>query len=504
MDFFSRAIGVSALAVLLAGPGCTELDPTGPGVKDPSAGNDDDDDDDIAGDDDATEAPLEISQLEIQDNPGNPLSCTVRWRTNAQASSYVLFGESLDHEFYAGNEDQVTQHEVLVFGLHAETRYHLQASSTTRDGEVATSSDQTYETGPLPFGEIRFEVDVLDEPRVQAGWTLLNLAVWDALSPTIAVMVDMDGEVVWYHDMGSKEGSADVVVTLEDGDRVLIGGGIPPGSCACEVDLAGEILWKGPEQLVPWGVSGHMHHAFQKVSNGDYVSLVFDYQEGTIHDVISQFDASGEVVWTWETREHLPDAGQIGQKGNMAAVLLDDGGAYYHDRTQNLLYYIDHASKEIAWSYGVGGDFEMAEGHEDPWFSSAHSPEFLDNGNLLVYDNGDYERGFSRVMEYEIDLEDRTTRVVWEYPGSLTDDPWFNPSLGDADRLDNGNTLVVVGTLNEDEGPSRLFEVTPDGALVWQMWLWTEDDGARGLAGSYAAQRIPVLTNTIATTPRVP
>ena len=107
---------------------------------------------------------------------------------------------------------------------------------------------------------------------------------------------------------------------------------------------------------------------------------------------------------------------------------------------------LDLPSRRISWAR-VG-----------PW-REQHDPDFLDNGNLLVFDNrGDLDRGGrSRVVE----VDPRTGGIVWEYPGNGGGSLWSRVR-GDQQRLPNGNTLI------NEETRGRLLEVTPGGEIVWE------------------------------------
>jgi len=66
--------------------------------------------------------------------------------------------------------------------------------------------------------------------------------------------------------------------------------------------------------------------------------------------------------------------------------------------------------------------------------------------------------------------------------------------MGDADRLANGNTLVTAGTLIPGDSPSRVFEVTPQGDIAWELWFSGTDGD---LAAPYMAERIPMLVGEL-------
>jgi hypothetical protein len=89
-----------------------------------------------------------------------------------------------------------------------------------------------------------------------------------------------------------------------------------------------------------------------------------------------------------------------------------------------------------------------------PW-RAQHDPSFLDNGHLLVFDNLGSHRG-SRVLEYDV----QTQAFPWVYPGE-TGKPFLSKIRGMAQRLRNGNTLVVNSVGGE------ILEVTPGQEVVW-------------------------------------
>lgn len=444
----------------------------------------------------ACEEPSGIDGIRLSANPENVLSCFVRWSTDQPMTSRVEFGEGASDQFVVQDPELTTDHELLVLGMRPERSYRLQAISETPGGEEARSPDMVFESGELPFESADIELVVHDEGRVQPGWTLTNLAVGLTVTPTVVVMLDMQGEVVWYHTLGAAVGRADLGVRLVPGDRVLIGGGVPATKRPVEVDLSGTVVWEGPLQPDGLAPQGGMHHDLRELPGGTYLALSFDYEDGHLMDVVEEFDSELETLWSWTTYDHRDVLGSGYPHGNMVGAEPDLSAVYYNARDAGLLYKIDYDSGDILWALGERGDFEMEGGHKYPWFEMQHDPAILEDGHVLVYDNGQLERGFSRVVEIEIDEQEMTARMVWEYPGHLTEDHWFKSHWGDADRLDNGNTLITAGSLLDgDEGPNRIFEVTPDGDVVWEIWETSRTTGEQ--AASYRADRIPALVGLL-------
>jgi len=438
-------------------------------------------------------------EVTVEANEANTLSFFVSWTTDVPATSRVEFGEDGEPEFFVQDEALVTDHQLLVFGMHANTPYDLWIRSFDEEGEEIVSEQRSVETAALPFDDLVLELTVRDEARVQPGWTLTNILVGEALYPATAVMLDDEGLPVWYHVDGEDPARLDFEVTLVDGDRVLFGGSVAPGATPLEVDLSSEVVWRGPQQPNSMDSTppGAMHHTFRKLDDGTYLALVYAQDGGTNHwyDVVHQFDAGGETVWSWEAQQLPLGEPVIYPWGNAAVADLEQDLIYYNTRGYSALYCVDRATGELVWVLGEGGDFAGDPDHDVPWFTEAHAPEFQPDGNLLLHDNGDIDRAASRAVEYELDHEEMTARIVWEYPGEGIEDEWYSFHAGDADRMANGNTLITVGQMIPSGSQSRLFEVTPDREKVWEVWLSSTDEDKA--AAGFSAERIPVLVGQL-------
>jgi hypothetical protein len=96
-----------------------------------------------------------------------------------------------------------------------------------------------------------------------------------------------------------------------------------------------------------------------------------------------------------------------------------------------------------------------------------HDPEFLDNGHLLLYDNGGSAKG-CRVLEYDPLMQ----AIPWAY-ASEDSTAFQAPFRGMKQRLPNGNTLIV------DPDNGRIFEVTLGKELAWEAYYPRDITGAQ-------------------------
>jgi len=121
----------------------------------------------------------------------------------------------------------------------------------------------------------------------------------------------------------------------------------------------------------------------------------------------------------------------------------------------------------IAWRIGrFKSDFTFPNPGDE--FYHEHYVRMLDNGNLLLFDNGNgrpaAEGGqYTRALELALDWSSMTATKVWEYrhqTGASGGTPVYKYAdrVGTAQRLSNGNTIVWFGA---DIDPTTLQEKSP-------------------------------------------
>jgi hypothetical protein len=119
---------------------------------------------------------------------------------------------------------------------------------------------------------------------------------------------------------------------------------------------------------------------------------------------------------------------------------------------------ISPAFQRITWRIGgQGSDFAFPNSADR--FYHQHFVRMLENGNLLLMDNGngrpaDEGGPYSRALELSLDWASMTANKVWEYRHESK----YADKVGSAQRLANGNTLVLFGA---DIDPATLLVKDP-------------------------------------------
>lgn len=261
-----------------------------------------------------------------------------------------------------------------------------------------------------------------------------------------------------------------------------------------------------------WRKDLFSHHELIETSEGNIMTISRETHEykgmNVTFDTIYELSADGKLLSNWSTFEnlnyikkfHMPsklDLPKFIFDSSIYNKIHNKSGRFFYDyyhinsvqslpdteigkkdkRFQkgnwlvslsffDLIVILDKDTKEIVWSWGHGKlDF-------------VHMPRMLDNGNILIFDNGEL-RGYSRVIE----LDPIKKKILWKYE-SNPPESFFSRIAGSAQKLPNGNTLIGESM----EG--HAFEVTKNGNIVWE-WLNPEINAQVKRERFYRITRLP-------------
>ena len=237
---------------------------------------------------------------------------------------------------------------------------------------------------------------------------------------------------------------------------------------------SGALLEMDWESNVVWEYWNPMlHHDYERLPNGNTLVLLFaempadlsarvvggyrtpDDPERMLGDVVAEVKPDGSVVSEWVSWEHLdPDEDKLcplearREWTHANSLSLTRSGDFLVSfRRTDVVGIVSRSTGEFVWKWGPGV------------VSHQHHATQLENGRILLFDNGSHRRGFdySRVVE----VDPATNEIAWEYKGNPVLS-FYSFHISSAQRLPNGNTLVCEG------GTGRLIEVTPSREIVWE------------------------------------
>jgi len=252
-------------------------------------------------------------------------------------------------------------------------------------------------------------------------------------------------------------------------------------------------------------------------------------------DRIIELSPEGKVVWEWVASDHIDEfhfdedarkaiaadrGANTGRGGfdwmhtNSAAYVgpnhwYDQGDKRFapsnvivSSRQSSFIAIIAHDRSahdgSIVWQ--MGPDFSASpELRAIRQIVGQHNAHFIPKGlpgagNVMLFDNGgasgygkpspialNGQNIFARPTSRVLEIDPVTLKLIWSY----TSPTFFATNISGAQRLPNGNTLIT-------EGPDgRLFEVTKEGAIIWEYVFPMFTAGARPSNSVYRAYRLP-------------
>ena len=299
------------------------------------------------------------------------------------------------------------------------------------------------------------------------GYTLFNTN-----GGNHATMIDNLGRVVhrWNYDGGIiysylLENGNLLARTKPPEDVDIVKGLGGSSSSLIEMDWDSEIVWEYKDPM--------LHHDYTRLPNGNTGALLFkeldedisrqvkgghpreDDPKTILGDVIREIGTGGETVNEWEIYSELdfdedvicPLEHRREWTHANSLNLMPNGDFLVSFRNISTVGIISRETGEFVWKWGPGNVFHQ------------HHPTVLENGNILIFDNGSHSQGMDRSRVIEVNPV--TNEIEWEY----TETPalaLYSFHISSAERLDNGNTLICEGAFG------RIFEVTKNGRVVWE------------------------------------
>lgn len=219
----------------------------------------------------------------------------------------------------------------------------------------------------------------------------------------------------------------------------------------------------------------------QVVAGGDSSATVIGL-------VVQEIDVSKNVVFQWRSWDHvqITDSYAI----NLTAANVDyihgnaisptvDGNLLVSCRHFDQVMKIDRMTGEFIWRMGgKNNEFTFVNDISDTTgFWRQHDIRMLPNGNITLFDNGNFHTPpYSRGVEYQLDEPNRTATRVWEYRNSPDNYGFF---MGNVQRLPDGGSVIGWGGSNPN-----VTEVHADGTKAFELTL---DSGVF----NYRAYRYP-------------
>lgn len=392
-------------------------------------------------------------------------------------------------------------------------------------------------------------VTIYDPARTWPGYTVLS-----PLATPAVLVIDMNGHVVKRWDGFNNSAGGPARILPGGGVLAASGARPPHQESLelVERDFAGNVVWRFDRnervELRDGGTvwSARQHHDWQRADfpAGYYspettpgtagantlILTHVNHRVPAVSDALLEDDRlievapDGRIVWEWTAAEHIDELGFAADARAAIRTAADVNAArgsfdwlhinsatyvgpnrwfdagderFAPDSRQASLLAIVARDGRIVWQ--IGPDFSAStELRKIRQIIGQHHAHLIPKGlpgagHLLVFDNGgssgygfagpiapDGVGAFARATSRVLEINPLTLELVWSYAAPR----FFSTNISGAQRLPNGNTLVTEGA------GGRVFEVTTDGAIVWE-YMNPLFAGPRSSNDVYRAYRLP-------------
>lgn len=378
----------------------------------------------------------------------------VEWSTPLAPvqSAVVEFGLTASYGMQAPVDFTQSNNRTLLLGLKPSRKYHLRVVAN-RMGQTFTSEDHTIQTGPVT-NLLAPPAMTLINASARAGGFIVA-ATYNKMSSgnPMAYILDADGELVWWHQ-----------VRLDNTTRA-------------------RMTYDGKYLALISALSPNSSGAIELISMDGATSKMFNLR-GANHDLVPTPD--GKIGYLGAIT-----GGTVPRPcGKIYELDISDGSTKLIYDTANLWSGSCHANalrysvnegiytvSDLDHSQIIGvdraGTFRWVANKDKLLWKWQHGHHLL-KGSLLIYSNGNNE-----VFEYTMDGKGGLGKRIFSYQGGGK-----TRTLGDVQRLGNGNTLVTYsneGVFHEVDARGKLvqiikFKQAAPGYVMWRSSLYGAPD----------------------------
>ncbi len=427
-----------------------------------------------------------------------------------------------------------TTHTLPLVGFPAESSHTVVLCATDELAREACSEPLPFTVSAGPPTAPTVELLESDAGRFAAGWTLFPPFSDEG---DLVLLADADGVVVWAFTAPRDWKS----VTVTDHGTLT---GIENTNLV-EMDWLGRVVRRfrpSSQTLDPGEIPmplDNPHHELIPLADGSIYTLdttsrvvdgfPIDYDFSAFTDanvaeqVVVHLGGDGTLLESWSLLDTL-DPLRLGWSsldltikgdldwGHANAIAIDDvdDTLVISLRHQDTIVKLDPATGDVRWILanhdGWNPTFQPALltpiGAPFAWPAHQHGPQLLEDGGILLFDNGNENHTtpysdaawmpqLSRVVQYRVDDVARTVAQLWDWrhPDGL-----YSQALGNADlQVETGSVLATFSYLAKEDGvangeigrgrnSTRITEFDPvTEDVVWDLSVW--DDAVESPGG---------------------
>ena len=399
-----------------------------------------------------------------------PLSAIVKFISEEECSIKLIV-EDIEKDF----KEIKREHEIPVLGLIENNENKIKIICKYKNGEEREFV-HIIKTDKLPEGYPVIDIKKCDNDNIYDGMIGMSLGKSEGVRTIehLYSIIDNKGRVRWLYTGVS----CHVFMRLKNGN-LIVDAPVSSGICGAytaagfiEIDMLGKIINFFP-------IENGLHHDAIELPNGNFLAIT--QRENTKQDLLVEIDRKNKkIINEWDfrkildfNRETVIDKVSVNHPLDwlhLNSLVYDEASnsIIASSRNQSTVVKFNKDTSEIKWilapHYGwndklkkyllnpVGNNFE--------WSYAQHTPCLTDEGNIVIFDNGNFRsykleeavlahNNYSRAVEYKIDEENMTVEQVWQY-GKERGSELYCAYLGAVRILKNNSRLICFGGITKD------------------------------------------------------
>ncbi|MGL4989892.1 MAG: aryl-sulfate sulfotransferase [Sarcina sp.] len=400
-----------------------------------------------------------------------PLTALVKFRTDKPCKISVNVCGDIKNEF----EKIEYEHEIPILGLIAGIKNNVELICTYKDGSIEKNQIFII-TQALPKEYPNIDLKICDNKKMGQGMTAISLGMSEGVKTTkhMYSIIDEKARVRWLYT-----GVACHIFDKIKNGNLIVDAPVSSGICGAytsagfiEMDFLGRII-----EFYP--IKNGLHHDVIEINNGNFLAIT--QRENTKQDLLVEIDRkSKKIIDTWDfrkildfNRETVIDKISVNHPLDwlhLNSLVYDEKNNYIiaSSRNQSTVIKFNKKTSEIKWilapHYGWKDNFKKyllkPIGNNFEWSYSQHTPIINSEGNILLFDNGNFRgydidtailahNNYSRGVEYKINENEMTISQIWEY-GKARGNELYCAYLGAIRLLKNNNRLLCFGGTTKD------------------------------------------------------
>ncbi len=352
-----------------------------------------------------------------------------------------------DNKLVAPVNLDAANYRTLLLGMKGDRYDYHYRVVLTGGGITCTSEEETITTGDIPQGLPFITATAPQRGEPAKGFILTSGGLGGGFGP-------------------SQGGGAPIYIFDTDGDLVWWGSGAPQAGRA-HMDWDGEWVYSMtlnfPEaqgKMERLSIDGTVKEDLNNITRGHHdftvapggVVTVLTWTDTCCAVVERAADGTLSTVVPDVSAIYAPAGGGFGGNDchtNAISYQAGDDTYVLSDRNPNLYVRISRQG-ELLWQ--LGGNNPKGEHIEATWQVN-HGHHLTQSGLMLIFNNGNM--GASPALGFMLDQENYTAQEVFRYTSNQN-----SGTLGDVQRLPNGNTLITYsnqGIMHEVDANQELI-----------------------------------------------